>query len=112
MRGNVLNAVVSLIVRGFVVFGEPALAQDLEPLCLLDDTIITAVAQDADPLKGRLGGTREAFEARFGPPKEESSLFIEWEFEGCGTVFASFEEGIVTDVSVYSERVFTKGVIA
>jgi hypothetical protein len=103
MRAIVMTAVLSLsVVLEFAVVPELTFAQEPEPLCVLDDTMSTDVPEDADVLAGRLGGTRETFEARFGPPKEESALFIEWELEGCGTVFVSFEEGIVTDVSIYS----------
>lgn len=95
--------VILFVALGSLVSVDEAVAQSPEPLCVLDETMVPEVPEGGDLLTGRLGGTRDAFEARFGPPADESSLFITWRFAGCDDVFVSFEEGFVTDVSVFSE---------
>lgn len=78
----------------------PALAAQTESICVLDQALQTASAEHLDPLAGRLGGTREAFEARFGSPVDET-LFIEYAAAGCAAVYADYHEGVLTDVSIY-----------
>ena len=75
-------------------------ASRAQALCA-DIGIAENEGESLDLLVGRIGGSRESFEARFGPPTEEDDLFTQWEIENCGTMFASFEEGILTDVSIY-----------
>jgi hypothetical protein len=83
---------------------EDAPVQSQELLCTTE--LDPRSAEDSDAavaLDGRLGGTRESFEARFGPPSEEDKLFTTWHIEGCGDALVSFEEGLVTDVSLYPD---------
>lgn len=75
-------------------------ASAAQTLCA-DLGIVPSEEESLDPLAGYLGSSRESFEARFGPPTEEDSLSVQWEIEGCGTMFASFEQGLLTDVSIY-----------
>jgi len=65
---------------------------------------VFAAAESENPLDARLGGTRDGFEARYGAPIREDELFIEYDIEGCGTVFVGYYEGIITDITVFSPR--------
>jgi hypothetical protein len=75
-------------------------AQAEPPLCVLDGSAPAPTAAQQDPLAGRLGGTRESFEARFGSPIDEDPFF-EYAAEGCAAVFANYYDGIMITVSVY-----------
>jgi hypothetical protein len=81
----------------------PAVAQSVEPLCDAGnaDAAETPVP-GADPLAGRLGGTRASFEARFGPPADEDP-FITYDLHGCEYMSVSYDadygEEILTRIS-------------
>jgi hypothetical protein len=86
-----------------------AIAAKPEPLCSLDKATTTPVAggattapaAGADALKGRLGGSRDGFEDRFGKPTDESILFITYETKECDYI-VSYKDDILTDVTVFS----------
>ena len=82
-----------------------SLAADPDPLCSLDEepgeATATPAAEGAAALEGRLGGSRDSFEDRFGEPADEVVL-ITYDLDGCGDVYVGFEEDILTDVGVYS----------
>lgn len=93
----------------------PAWAQDdengadPEALCVLNEesdeetaeATETAVAEGEEALDGRLGGSRDAFEDRFGEPTDEDDLFITYETDGCG-FFVGYHEDVLTDVQSFS----------
>jgi hypothetical protein len=64
---------------------------------------VFAAAESDNPLEARLGGTRDGFEARYGGPIAEEP-FVEYDIEGCGTVFVDYYEGIIIRISVFSPR--------
>ena len=82
-----------------------SLAADPEPLCSLDGesdaATATPAAKGGEALEGRLGGSRESFEDRFGEPADEVILIV-YELDGCGDVYVGFAEDVLTDVSIYS----------
>lgn len=60
--------------------------------------------EDTTNLDGRLGSTREAFEAIYGEPVEDD-FFTEYDVDGCGSVLVSYDpEGYVTDITISSPR--------
>jgi hypothetical protein len=95
-------AVLSVV---FLSFTQLAHAQSGEPLCVDFTSAPTEAPELSDPLAGRLGGTRESFEARFGPPLEESNLSIRYDLEGCADMYVSYEEGRLTDVDFFGPGV-------
>jgi len=77
--------------------------QSQQLLCMTELDPVSAEDSDAAvSLDGRLGGTQESFEARFGPPAEEDGMFITWRPEGCGDMLVSFTEGLADRISLYS----------
>ena len=103
MIRTTLAAVV--VAALFACAPSSSLAADPDPLCSLDEkrgeATATPAAEGAEALEGRLGGSRDSFEDRFGEPADEVVL-ITYDLEGCGDVYVSFEEDILTDVNVYS----------
>lgn len=70
--------------------------------CAVDEDAADEADPD-DPLAGRLGGSREAFEARFGGPSDEEVVSgVAFASEGCDGVYAYFREGVLTDVNLYA----------
>lgn len=66
----------------------------------------TAEQPVTDPwdLTGRLGSTREAFEAKYGMPLDQIGPTT-YEVPGCGTIFVSWSpDGYATQISLYSPR--------
>lgn len=64
-----------------------------------------SAVQDTTDLAGRLGSTREQFEAAYGQPikSDASSLIPEYNIDGCGEVFATFDpDGYLISLSIYS----------
>lgn len=98
-----LSAIAAIgLAAGPAGYPPQTAAQSPEPLCVDFTATSTTKPEPSDPLAGRLGGTRESFEARFGPPTEETELSITYELEGCGDLFVSYEEGILTDIDFIS----------
>jgi hypothetical protein len=97
-RSPLLTALVLALVSVVAGLGQVA-AQSPEPLCTNLGETSSSISDAADPLAGRLGGSRETFEARFGPPSEEGAFSISYDLEGCGQMSVSYEENVLTDVS-------------
>ena len=82
-----------------------SLAADPQPLCSSDAATTslgtaTPVTKGAEALEGRLGGSRDDFDERFGEPASEV-MWITYQLEGCGEVYVGFEADVVTDVGIY-----------
>ena len=99
LRGVVVGLLFASALAGMT---QTVAAQQPEPLCDLASAFTTETPVPSDPLQGRLGGMREAFEARFGPPSEEDNLTISYELAGCGNMSADYQEGILTDIDFFA----------
>lgn len=80
-----------ILVLPLAVGTIPGAAQSADPLCDLTSISSTETpTPGADPLDGRLGGTRASFEARFGPPADEDP-FVTYELPGCEYMSVSYD---------------------
>lgn len=75
-------------------------AQSPEPLCVELGTDASEGLDDL--LAGRLGGSRVAFEKRFGQPASEDLFSVQYELEGCGDLSVSYEDDVLTDILFFT----------
>jgi hypothetical protein len=98
-KGVIIGLLFASALAGAI---HPVAAQQPAPLCDPAGAANAETPVPGDPLQGRLGGTREAFEARFGPPSEEDDLSISYELAGCGNMSVEYQEGILTDIDFFA----------
>lgn len=93
---------VSILTGAF-----PAIAQKTESPCQLDlERDPTELADEDNPLAGRLGTSLKDWETLFGRPTGDDKLFPEYDVEGCGTVLLTLNEDntVVTGIWAYAPR--------
>lgn len=106
MRRVLVVVVMCLIVAGSALQPSGAVSweQAYSPCDWKTAAKDTKPVADDTELSGRLGSSREDFEAVYGEPVKVDP-FAEYDIEGCGPVLVSFDEdSFVIDISIFSPR--------
>lgn len=83
---------LATMVFALLVSITPVAAQTVEPLCEVPNASASETPElGADPLAGRLGGTRASFETRFGLPAEEDQFSIKYDLPECAYMSVSYD---------------------
>lgn len=97
-------SVAGILALWSVVVAPLAAAVEAQQASPCDPGAMTASGDSALALDARLGGSIDAFTARYGPASDQV-LFLEYDVPGCGAVLvADFEGKVVTSISVFSPR--------
>jgi len=107
-----LRPLLALVIVSGFASPWSAVAQTDQSPCLVFDRqpSETPTAEVTPTLDGGIGGTRSSFEIVYGPPTEESGIFVTYSMEGCGEVFVGYfgddpiTDPIMTDVTMFSPR--------
>lgn len=103
-----LVLVLAILLIGTVGLPSSAIAQSdvsTSPCNWKTASTHNSAIQDTTDLTGRLGSTRDQFEALYGQPlpSPNPSLGLKYKIDGCGEVLATFEpDGYLVDLWVFS----------